>query len=141
MKLGELESTIDRVLVSTKTIAVVGLSRRQSRAGYYVPAYLQQQGYRIIPVNPYLDEALGEPAYAELAMIPDEVDLVLLFQRSEKIPPFVEQAIEIGARAIWMQLGIYHDEAATAARSAGLEVVMNSCMLVEHRRWKAFATQ
>lgn len=139
MKLDELESTIDRILVNTRTIAVVGLSRRQSRAGYYVPAYLQQHGYRIIPVNPYLDEAMGEPAYAELAMIPDEVDLVLLFQRSEKVPPFVDQAIEIGAKGIWMQLGIYHDQAAKVARSAGLEIVMNSCMLVEHRRWQAFA--
>jgi hypothetical protein len=138
METHELESTIDRILVNTRTIAVVGLSRRQSRAGYYVPAYLQQHGYRIIPVNPYLDEALGEPAYAKLALIPDEVDLVLLFQRSEKVPPFVDQAIEIGAKAIWMQLGIYNEKAANAARSAGLEVVMNSCMLVEHRRWKAF---
>ena len=138
MEIDELESTIDHVLVNTKTIAVVGLSRRQSRAGYYVPAYLQQHGYRIIPVNPYLDEALGEPAYAELTMIPDEVDLVLLFQRSEKVPAFVEQAIEIGAKAIWMQLGIYNEKAANGARAAGLEVVMNSCMLVEHRRWRAF---
>jgi predicted CoA-binding protein len=138
MGIDELESTIDRVIVNSKTIAVVGLSRRQSRAGYYVPVYLQQQGYRIIPVNPYLDEALGETAYAELAMIPDEVDLVLLFQRSEKVPPFVDQAIEIGAKAIWMQLGIYNEEAANVARAAGLEVVMNACMLVEHRRWKAF---
>ena len=138
MEIEEFESTIDHVLMNTKTIAVVGLSRRQSRAGYYVPAYLQQQGYRIIPVNPYLDKALGETAYAELAMIPDEVDLVLLFQRSEKVPPFVDQAIEIGAKAVWMQLGIYNEEAASAAQAAGLEVVMDACMLVEHRRWKSF---
>lgn len=138
MKLDEMESTIDRLLANTKTIAVVGLSRRQSRAGYYVPAYLQQNGYRIIPVNPYLEEALGEPAYANLELIPDQVDLVLLFQRSEKIPPFVDQAIKIGAKAIWMQLGIYNEQAAEKAQAAGLEVVMDACMLVEHRQWKAF---
>lgn len=138
MRLDEMESTIDRLLANTKTIAVVGLSRRQSRAGYYVPAYLQQNGYRIIPVNPYLDEALGEPAYANLELIPDQVDLVLLFQRSEKIPPFVDQAIKIGAKAIWMQLGIYNEQAAEVAQAAGLEVVMDACMLVEHRQWKAF---
>jgi predicted CoA-binding protein len=141
MEIDEIESTIERVLLNTQTIAVVGLSRRQSRAGYYVPVYLQQHGYRIIPVNPYLDEALGEKAYPELAMIPDEVDLVLLFQRSEKVPPFVDQAIEIGAKAVWMQLGIYNEQAASVARAAGLDVVMNACMLVEHRRWDATRDQ
>lgn len=128
------EKTIQGILENAKTIAVVGFSRRHTRAGFYVPAYMQQQGYRIIPVNPYLDEALGEKAYPDLLSIPEPVDLVLLFQRSEKVAPFVDQAIEIGAKSIWMQLGIYSESAAAVARSAGLEVVMNACIMVEHRR-------
>jgi predicted CoA-binding protein len=127
------EKTIQDILENAKTIAVVGFSRRQTRAGFYVPAYMQRQGYRIIPVNPYLDEALGEKAYPDLLSIPEPVDLVLLFQRSEKIAPFVDQAIEIGAKSIWMQLGIYNENAAAVARSAGLDVVMNACIMVEHR--------
>lgn len=133
------QSTIEYLLANVRTIAVVGLSRRQSRAGYYVPAYLQQQGYRIIPVNPYLDEALGERSYPDLYAIPEAVDLVLIFQRSDKVPPFVDQAIDIGAKAIWMQSGIYHQAAAEKASQAGLRVVMDTCMLVEHRRWAATA--
>lgn len=120
-----------------KTIAVVGFSSRQSRAGYYVPAYLQKQGYRIIPVNPYLEEGLGQKAYPDLKAVPEPVDLVLLFQRSENVPPFVDEAIEIGAGAVWMQLGIANEKAAAKARAAGLDVVQNACMLVEHRRWQA----
>ena len=100
----------------------------------YVPAYLQEQGYRIIPVNPYLKHALGETAYPDLQSVPEPVDLVLLFQRSENVPPFVEAAIAIGAKAVWMQQGIYHQESADDARAAGLDVVMDRCMLVEHRR-------
>jgi predicted CoA-binding protein len=125
---------IDHVLANTKTIAVVGFSRRSTRAGYYVPAYLQENGYRIIPVNPYLDEALGETAYPELQSIPEPVDLVLIFQRSENVPPFVEGAIDIGAQAVWMQQGIANEAAAQMARAAGLEVVQDACMMVEHRR-------
>lgn len=130
----EKDQTIEKILGNTKTIAVVGLSSKKARAGYYVPAYLQKHGYRIIPVNPYLEEALGEKAYAELAEIPNPVDLVLLFRRSEDVPPFVEQAIAIGAGAVWMQLGIANEAAAEKARTAGLDVVMDACMLVEHAR-------
>jgi predicted CoA-binding protein len=126
---------IEKLLAETKTIAVVGFSSRKSRAGFYVPDYLQQQGYRIIPVNPYLTEGLGQKAYPDLASVPEPVDLVLLFQRSENVPPFVDEAIEIGARAVWMQLGIANETAAAKARAAGLDVVQNACMLVEHRRW------
>lgn len=127
--------TIDQILKEAKTIAVVGLSSERRRAGYYVPAYLQRQGYRIIPVNPYLgEESLGEKVYPELTAVPDPVDLVLLFQRSENVPPFVDQAIEIDAGAIWMQSGIANEAAAAKARQAGLKVVMNACMMVEHRR-------
>ncbi len=131
-----MQAEMDKIMAESKTIAVVGFSQRPSRAGYYVPAYLQQQGYRIIPVNPYLDEALGEKAYATLKQVPEAVDLALLFQRSENVPPFVDQAIEINAKAVWMQLGIAHAEAAAKARAAGLDVVENACMLVEHKRWK-----
>ena len=126
------DKTIEKLLDSVDTIAVVGLSSKEGRAGYYVPEYLQKQGYRIIPVNPYLDEALGEKAYAELGEVPEPVDLVLIFRRSEAVPPFVEQAIAIGAKAVWMQLGIVHEEAAEKARRAGLDVVMDACMLAEH---------
>ncbi len=130
----EQDQTIAKLLETVNTIAVVGLSSKKARAGYYVPAYLQKHGYRIIPVNPYLEEALGEKAYAGLAEIPDPVDLVLLFRRSEDVPPFVEQAIAIGADAVWMQLGIANEAAAEKARAAGLDVVMDACMLVEHAR-------
>jgi len=119
-----------------RNIAVVGFSSRQARAGYYVPAYLQQQGYRIIPVNPYLEEGLGQKAYPDLKSVPEPVDLVLLFQRSENVPPFVDEAIAISAKAVWMQLGIANEKAAAKARAAGLDVVQNACMLVEHRRWQ-----
>lgn len=128
------QPTIHKILDTAKTIAVVGMSDKPHRAGYYVPAYLQQHGYRIIPVNPFLHApVLGEPPYAELSQVPEPVDLVLLFQRSENVPPFVDQAIEIGAKAIWMQLGIANQEAAQKAKAAGLDVVMDVCMLVEHK--------
>jgi len=133
-----MDQPIDKILRETETIAVVGFSRRQSRAGYYVPAYLHAQGYRIIPVNPYLDEALGEKAYPELPMIPDKVDLVLIFQRGENVPPFVNQAIDVGAKSVWMQSGIWNEPAAAKAREAGLDVVQNACMMVEHRQWVRF---
>lgn len=126
--------TIEKLLDEAQTIAVVGLSSHRHKAGYYVPAYLQEKGYRVIPVNPYLEEALGEKAYPDLASVPDPVDLVLIFQRSENVPPFVDQAIAAGAPAVWMQLGIAHAEAAARARAAGLDVVQDACMLAEHKR-------
>lgn len=128
------EATITRLLDTVKTIAVVGLSSNPDRPGYTVPAYLQKHGYRIIPVNPALQQALGEKAYPDLLSLPEPVDLVQIFRRSEAVPPFVEQAIQIGARAVWMQLGIVNEEAARLAREAGLDVVMDACMMVEHRR-------
>jgi hypothetical protein len=130
----EQTETIHRLLDTTKTIAVVGLSSRPGRPGYYVPAYLQSQGYRIIPVNPFIESALGENSYPDLLAVPEPVDLVLLFRRSEAVPPFVDQAIEIGAKAVWMQLGIVNQAASKKARQAGLDVVMDACMLVEHKR-------
>jgi predicted CoA-binding protein len=128
------ERAIEHLLATATRIAVVGFSSKPHKAGYYVPAYLQEHGYQIVPVNPFLNEALGEPAYASLAEIPEAVDLVLIFQRSENVPPFVDAAIEIGAKAVWMQLGIAHEAAAARAEEAGLTVVQNACMLAEHRR-------
>ncbi len=129
------ESSIIKLLKESKTIAVVGFSSKTHKAGYYVPEYLQKQGYKIIPVNPFMDTGLGEKAYRTLTDIPDPVDLVLIFQRSENVPPFVDEAIAIGAKAVWMQLGIAHDGAASKATAAGLAVVQNACMLVEHRKY------
>lgn len=128
---------MEKIMAEAKTIAVVGFSSKPAKAGYYVPAYLQSQGYRIIPVNPNLDEGLGETAVPTLTTIAEPVDLVLIFQRSENVPPFVDEAIEIGAKAVWMQLGIANETAAAKARAAGLDVVQDACMLVEHKRWRA----
>ncbi len=126
--------SIQKLLDNSRVIAVVGLSSKPHRPGYYVPAYLQEKGYRIIPVNPNLEQALGETAYPDLQSVPEPVDLVLIFQRSENVPPFVQAAIAIGAKGVWMQQGITHAGAAAEARAAGLDVVMDRCMLVEHRR-------
>jgi len=132
-------TVINRILSTCKTIAVVGLSSQRDKAGYYVPQYLQSQGYHIIPVNPTLEQALGEKAYPDLLSVPQPVDLVLIFRRSEAVPPFVDQAIQISAKAVWMQLGIANVEAAQKAVEAGLDVVMDACMMVEHRRRKSAA--
>ena len=129
------QQTMEKIMAEAKTIAVVGFSSKPTRAGYYVPAYLKKQGYRIIPVNPNLSEGLGETAVPTLSDITEPIDLVLLFQRSENVPPFVAEAIEIGAKAVWMQLGIANETAAAKARATGLDVVQDACMLVEHRRW------
>lgn len=132
---------VPKILQECHTIAVVGFSSRPEKAGYYVPEYLQKQGYRIIPINPNLTSGLGEKAYPSLTAVPEPIDLVLLFQRSEKVPPFVEEAIAIHAKAVWMQLGIFHAEAAAQAEAAGLDVVQNLCMLVEHKRWLPLLNQ
>ena len=123
-----------KLLAESKSIAVVGLSSRENRAGYYVPAYLQDNGYKIIPVNPNLESALGEKAYPDLTSIPVPIDLVLIFRRSEQVMTPVKSAIEIGAASVWMQLGIVNEEAAQKARDAGLEVVMDRCMKIEYAR-------
>lgn len=124
---------IEQILRNSRTIAVVGFSSDPSKAGYYVPAYLHQHGYEIIPVNPYIRTGLGQPAYPDLLSLPQLVDLVLIFQRSENVPPFVDQAIQIKTKAIWMQQGIVHILSARKAESAGIPVIMDKCMLVEHR--------
>ena len=125
---------IGSVLRSARTIAVVGLSSKRFRPSFGVAEYMQSSGYRIIPVNPFETEVLGEKAYAELDRVPGTVDIVDIFRRSDFVPEIVEAAIRIGARAIWMQEGVVHEEAAAKARAAGLEVVMDRCILKEHRR-------
>jgi predicted CoA-binding protein len=121
-----------QILAATQTIAVVGLSDKPDRPGHSIPAYLQAQGYRIIPVNPRLSEALGEKAYASLREVPVPVDVVDIFRRAEDVPPVVEDAIAIGAKVVWMQLGIINEEAASQAEAAGLIVVMDTCMGETH---------
>lgn len=129
--------TIEKILREAKTIAVVGFSSKPSRAGHYVPAYLKQQGYTIYAVNPNVSAGLDDdPSYDTLADVPAPIDLALIFQRSENVPPFVDQAIEVGARAVWMQLGIANEDAAAKAEAAGLDVVQDACMLVEHKNWR-----
>ncbi|MFQ5925755.1 MAG: CoA-binding protein [Dehalococcoidia bacterium] len=117
---------IEEQLSNSNTIAVVGLSPNPERPSHYVAKYLQEQGYRIIPVNPLIDEVLGERSYPDLRSVPQPVDMVDIFRRSELVPPIVEEAIEIGAKYIWMQDGVVNEEAATKARAAGLSVVMNN---------------
>jgi predicted CoA-binding protein len=127
-------TTIEEVLADSKVIAVVGLSDSPERPSYGVARYLQQSGYRIIPVNPKLTgPVLGETPYPDLDSVPAKVDLVDIFRRPIDVPPVVEAAIRIGAPAIWMQLGIVHKEAAQRACDAGLRVVMDRCMAIEHR--------
>ena len=124
----------ENLLRNAKTIAVVGLSSRRSRPSYGVSEYMQSRGYRIIPVNPNETEILGEKSFATLEEIPEHVDIVDIFRRPECVPEIVEAAIRIGAKGVWMQEGVAHDEAAMKARAAGLEVVMDRCILKEHRK-------
>ena len=123
-----------RILNDYKRVAMVGLSDDWSRPSNFAAKYLLDHGFEVIPVNPKYSEILGQKCYADLREIPTPVDIVDLFQRVERIPPFVDQAIEIGARVVWMQLGIVHEEAAQKARDAGLEVVMDRCMKIEYAR-------
>ena len=122
------------ILRRSRTLAVVGLSPKADRVSHRVTAYLQDQGYRIIPVNPAAETILGESSYPNLEAIPaGTADTVLVFRRSSEVPPVVEQAIKIGTGAVWMQEGIVNEDAARLAREAGLDVVMDRCMLKVHR--------
>jgi predicted CoA-binding protein len=127
----------ETMLSNGKTIAVVGLSSRRSRPSYGVSEYLQSEGFRIIPVNPNETEILGEKCYATLEEIPVPVDIVDIFRRSESVMEVVEAAIRIGAKGVWMQEGVVNPEAAEKARAAGLEVVMDHCILKVHRKMVA----
>jgi predicted CoA-binding protein len=128
------DEELSHILETTHNIAVVGISASKERDAHTVPAYLKNAGYRIFPVNPHLKEVLGEPVYPDLLSLPEPVDLVLIFRRSEGVPELAEQAIAIGAKTIWMQEGIINLSAANLARKAGLGVVMNMCMRVSHQR-------
>jgi len=125
----------NKIFTESKTIAVVGLSSNPSRPSFGVSRYMQSVGYRIIPVNPNETEVLGEKAFSRLEDIPIAVDIVDLFRRPEAVPPLVEAAIRMKAKVVWMQEGIYHQEAAHHARQSGLMVVMDRCILKEHMSW------
>ena len=122
------------MLRAASTIAVVGLSAKRLRPSFGVAAYLQQHGYRIIPVNPAETEVLGEKAYATLAEVPYKIDIVDVFRRSEAVPEIVAEAIQLGIPYLWLQEDVIHEAAAAQARDAGLKVVMDRCILKEHRR-------
>jgi uncharacterized protein len=127
-------ATLREILAQARTIAVVGLSQNWHRPSNFAAKYLKHHGYRIIPVNPMYDEVLGERCYPSLSAIPEAVDIVDCFRKAEDIPPLAEEAIAIGARVLWMQLGIVHLPAATMAANAGLKVVMDRCIKIEHAR-------
>lgn len=122
------------ILTENHRIAVVGLSADPMRPSYFAAKYLKDHGYEIVPVNPNYTEVLGEACYRSLGDIPGKVDIVDLFQKPDRIPRLVDEAIAIGARVVWMQLGIVHHEAAQKAGAAGLEVVMDRCMKIEYAR-------
>src|ERR1700676_4474337 len=122
------------ILKNFKTIAVVGLSSNPARPSFGVTEYMQSSGYQIIPVNPNETDVLGEPSYASLEEVPQKLEIVDIFRRTEEVPPVVDAAIRAGAKVIWMQQGIANEAAAERARAAGLTVVMDACILVEHKR-------
>jgi predicted CoA-binding protein len=125
---------IAEILWVGRTIAVVGLSAKRYRPSYGVAEYMQRAGYRVIPVNPHETEVLGEKCYPDVESVPEPIDIVDIFRRSEFVPEIVEAAIRKGAKVVWMQEGVIHEEAARRAREAGLEVVMDRCILKDHRR-------
>jgi predicted CoA-binding protein len=125
---------IDRILDNCRTIAVVGLSSKRFRASFGVSEYMQAAGYRIIPVNPAETEVLGEKSYPTLESVPEKIDLVDIFRRSEFVSEIVDSAIRIGAKAIWMQEEVVDESAAARARAAGMDVVMDRCLLKEHAK-------
>ena len=129
-----MSDLVDEQLRESRTIAVVGLSDNPERISYRVAQYLQGQGYRIIPVNPVIDSALGETSYPDLKSVPEPIDMVDVFRRSELVAPVVDEAIEVGVRYIWMQDGVIDETAAAKAEAAGIPVVMNDCTLRQHKR-------
>ena len=127
-------NTLRRILRDCKTIAVVGLSANWYRPSYFAAKYMQEHGYRVIPVNPMYQEVLGEKCYATLKDIPEKIDMVDCFRKSQEIDLIADEAIAIGARVLWMQLGVMNEPAAAKARQAGLEVVQDRCVKIEHGR-------
>jgi len=127
---------IEKIIRESRNIAVVGISNKLGRPSLTVASYLKGQGYRIIPVNPTIQDVNGEKCYPDLGSIPEKVDVVDIFRKPQDVLPVVEEAIRIGAKAIWMQEGIVNEDAARKAKEAGLQVVMDKCMLKEHARLK-----
>lgn len=127
-------ASLRRILKENHTIAVVGLSANWYRPSYFAAKYLQQHGYRIIPVNPAYSEVLDERCYPNLLDVPEPIDIVDCFRKAEDILPLAEQAIQIKAKVLWLQLGVINEQAAQLARHAGLEVVMDRCIKIEHAR-------
>jgi predicted CoA-binding protein len=124
-----------RKILEQKNIAVVGMSKNEGKPAHFVPKYLIEHGYNVIPVNPTITEVLGRKSYPSIADIPDNVDVVDVFRRSEDVPPVVNDAInKKGIKVIWMQSGIYNEEAEMKAKENGIDVVFNRCMMVEHNR-------
>jgi hypothetical protein len=139
--------TIQRVLYNTKTVAIVGLSRNELRASYFVGYYLTRHGYRVIPVNPRESEILGEKSFQSLLDVPVPVDIVNVFRAPDALPGIAEEAVKIRARALWCQFGVINEEGARTAEAGGLSVIMDRCLKVEHARyvgrmhWLGFNTQ
>lgn len=129
-----MEEIIRKILTTAKRIAVVGLSPDEGRPSHGVARYLMEKGYEILPVNPNCKEVFGKRCYKNLLEVPGKVDVVDIFRRSDAVPPIVEEAIQIKAKAIWMQEGVINEEAAQKARNAGMDVVVDRCMLKEHRK-------
>ncbi len=129
-----MSDSIREILEQDKTLAVVGLSSKTTRPSHGVAAYMQRYGYRIIPVNPNEESVLGEKCFGSLDAVPGTFDVVVIFRRSEFVPEVVEAAIRKGAKVVWMQEGVVHEQAAERARAAGLKVVMDRCILKEHAK-------
>lgn len=127
--------TLRRILGDNRSIAVVGLSPKWHRPSFFAAKYLLDHGYRVMPVNPGQEAILGQRCYPSLSAIDQPVDVVDIFRRSEQVPPIVDEAIAIGAKVVWMQIGVIHEAAAARARDAGLEVVMDRCMKIEYARF------
>src|SRR5512140_3144657 len=132
--MNELDKAKKKVLQETKSIAIVGVSADDTKSSYEVAYYMREFGYTVYPINPKLTEWRGAPAYADLLSLPGPVDVVNIFRPSDQVMPFVEQAIKIGAKCVWLPLGIVNEEAAKKARAAGLTVFMDSCMMIEYGR-------
>ncbi len=128
------DENVLNILKGAKTVAVVGISHKEERDSHRVARYLQEKGYKVIPVNPKYKEVLGVPCYADLRSVPEHIDVVDIFRNVEAIPAIVDEAIEVKAGCVWMQLGLAHNEAGEKARCSGMEVVMNRCIKIEHSR-------
>ena len=127
-------NTLRRILGENRVIAVVGLSADWYRPSFFAAKYMQEHGYRVIPVNPKYAEILGEKCYPALRAIPEKVQIVDVFRKTQDVPPIAEEAIAIGAKVLWQQLGVKNEAAAARAREAGLETVMDRCVKIEHAR-------